>query len=50
LLECGYFPDAILYIQSGETAMTERLNIIIASENGDLHTFLVSRKNFFSTL
>lgn len=24
--------------------MTERFNIIIASENGDLHTFLVSRK------
>jgi murein DD-endopeptidase MepM/ murein hydrolase activator NlpD len=49
LLECGYFPDAILYIQSGETAMTERFNIIIASENGNIHTFLVSRKKLLLT-
>jgi murein DD-endopeptidase MepM/ murein hydrolase activator NlpD len=45
LQEFGCFPDAILYNQSGETAMKERFNIIIARENGDIHTFLVSRKN-----
>jgi murein DD-endopeptidase MepM/ murein hydrolase activator NlpD len=49
LQEYGYFPDAILYNQSGETAMMERFNIIIASENGDLYTFLVSRKNLLLT-
>jgi murein DD-endopeptidase MepM/ murein hydrolase activator NlpD len=49
LLEDGSFPDAFLYNQSGETAMTERFNIIIASENGVLHTFLVSRKKLLFT-
>lgn len=29
--------------------MTERFNIIIASENGDIHTFLVSRRKFLLT-
>jgi murein DD-endopeptidase MepM/ murein hydrolase activator NlpD len=44
LLEQGYFPDEILYNQSGETAMTEQFNIIIARENGNLRTFLISRR------
>ena len=29
--------------------MTERFNVIIASENGDIHTFLVSRRKFLLT-
>jgi hypothetical protein len=44
LLRYGYFPDVILYNQSGETAMTERFNIIIAKDNGDIRTFSIPRR------